>query len=188
MPSPPTTAAPALATDRLLLRGHTTADLAACAAMWADPLVTRHIGGRPLSEEEVWARVLRYAGLWALLGFGYWAVHERTSGRFVGEVGLADFRRDVTPPLGDAPELGWVLAPWAHGRGFATEAVRGALGWSDSHLGPPQRTVCLIDPDNAASLRVAGKCGYRALAPAVYKGRSTLVFERAAPGPGTTAG
>ena len=187
MPPAPTTAAPALATSRLVLHGHTVADFEACAAMWADPLVTRHIGGRPLSEEEVWARLLRYAGLWALLGFGYWVVREQSSGRFVGEVGLADFRRDVTPALVDAPEVGWVLAPWAHGRGFATEAVRGALEWSDSNLASP-RTVCLIDPGNVASVRVAQKCGFRELAPAVYRASPTLVFEREAPSAAPTPG
>lgn len=182
-----TTTAPALATSRLVLHGHTVADFEACAAMWADPLVTRHIGGRPFSEEEVWARLLRYAGLWALLGFGYWAVRERSSGRFVGEVGIADFRRDITPALGEAPEVGWVLAPWAHGRGFATEAVLGALAWSDSHLGSP-RTVCLIDPANVASVRVARKCGYRESAPAVYRGSPTLVFAREASSGAPTPG
>jgi RimJ/RimL family protein N-acetyltransferase len=187
--------APALDTARLTLRDHTLADFAECAAMWADPVVTRHVGGRPSSEEEVWARVLRYAGLWALLGFGYWVVRERASGRFVGEVGLADFRRALTPalapPLAGAPEMGWVLATWAHGRGFATEAVRAALAWSDAHLdrlpgaaphaGPhagPGRTVCLIAPENVASIRVAEKCGYREVARATYQGRVTLVFAR----------
>lgn len=176
-PSPLALAVPALDTERLTLRGHTLADFEACAAMWADPLVTRHIGGRPSSEEEVWARVLRYAGLWALLGFGYWVVRERATGRFVGEVGLADFRRDLTPALGDAPEVGWALAPWAHGRGFATEAVRAALAWGDAHLGP-SRTACLITPENVASIRVAAKCGYRETARATYKGVGTLIFER----------
>ena len=174
-------AVPALDTERLTLRGHTPADLADCAAMWADPDVTRHIGGRPSSEEEAWGRVLRYAGLWALLGFGYWVVRERASGRFVGEVGLADFRRDVTPPLGSAPEVGWVLAPWAHGQGFATEAVRAALAWHDAREPGPARTVCLIDPENAASVRVARKCGFREAAGASYRGRPTLVFERDRP-------
>lgn len=158
--------------------------------MWADPAVTRHIGGRPFSEEEVWARVLRYAGLWALLGFGYWVLRERATGRFVGEVGLADFRRNLTPPLGDAPEVGWVLATWAHGRGFATEAVRAALAWSDARqaaarladprLGPG-RTVCLIDPENVPSIRVAEKCGYREATRATYREQATLVFERLMP-------
>lgn len=181
-PAVPTPAIPALDTGRLTLRGHTLADVDACAAMWADPLVTRHIGGRPSTAEEVWARVLRYAGLWALLGYGYWVVRERASGRFVGEVGLADFRRDLTPSLGGAPEVGWALAPWAHGQGFATEAVRAALAWGDAHLvdhdGTPARSVCLIAPENAASIRVAEKCGFREAGRAAYKGTDTLVFAR----------
>jgi RimJ/RimL family protein N-acetyltransferase len=172
--------APVIETERLILRGHTLADFDECAAMWGDALVTRHIGGRPSTEEEVWARVLRYAGLWALLGYGYWAVRERDTERFVGDVGLADFRRDITPSLGDAPEAGWVLAPWAHGRGFATEAVRAVLAWSDAHLAAP-RTVCLIAPENAASIHVAEKCGFREHARGTYKGEATIILERDRP-------
>ncbi|HEU4880690.1 MAG TPA: GNAT family N-acetyltransferase [Longimicrobium sp.] len=168
---------PIVQTERLTLRGHTLADFPECAAMWGDPHVTQHIGGRPSTEEEVWARVLRYAGMWVLLGYGYWTVRERESGRFVGEVGLADFHREITPPLGDAPEAGWVLASWAHGRGYATEAVRAALSWADAHLAAP-RTVCIIAPDNAASIHVAEKCGYREWTRSTYKGDATILFER----------
>jgi RimJ/RimL family protein N-acetyltransferase len=194
-PSVPAPGVPALDTARLTLRGHALADLGECAAMWADPIVTRYIGGQPLSEEEVWARVLRYAGLWALVGFGYWVVRERASGRLVGEVGLADFRRDLTPPLDGTPEVGWVLAPWAHGRGFATEAVHAALAWSDAHLAggtggdsrrAAGRTVCLIAPENVASIRVAEKCGFREAARTTYKGATALVFERYAAAAGAT--
>lgn len=167
---------PALETGRLTLRGHTPADFAECAAMWGDPRVTEYIGGRPSTAEEVWTRILRYAGMWALLGFGYWVVRERETGRFVGEVGLADFRREITPPL-DAPEAGWVLAPWAHGRGFATEALNAAFSWADAHL-PAPRTVCMIAPGNAASLRVAQKLGFREFARTAFKGDDTLLFER----------
>jgi RimJ/RimL family protein N-acetyltransferase len=180
MPNTTNPIAPVLETERLTLRGHTLADFDECATMWGDPLVTRHISGRPSTEEEVWARVLRYAGLWALLGYGYWAVRERQSGRFVGDVGLADFRREVTPPLGDAPEAGWVLAPWAHGRGFATEAVRAVLSWADTHLAVP-RTVCLINHENAASIHVAEKCGFRELTRGTYKGEETIICERPRP-------
>jgi RimJ/RimL family protein N-acetyltransferase len=180
MPDAAALAAPALDTERLTLRGHTLADFGESAAMWGDPLVTRHIGGRPSTEEEAWARVLRYGGLWSLLGYGYWVVRERGSGRFVGEVGLAEFRREVTPSLEGAPEAGWVLAPWAHGRGFATEAVRAALAWGDAHLAAP-RTVCLIAPGNAASIHVAGKCGFRELARGTYKGEDTIICERPRP-------
>jgi RimJ/RimL family protein N-acetyltransferase len=178
--------APVLRTQRLTLRGHRVEDLDACAAMWADPVVIRHIGGRPFTPEEAWSKVLRYAGLWALLGFGYWVVEESASGRFVGEVGFADFHRDVTPSLGDSPEGGWVLATWAHGAGFATEALRGALAWTDQHL-PGRATVCIVHPDNGASLRVADKCGYREIARGTYKGGPTVVFRRAHEGGGASA-
>lgn len=176
LPPPFAAGVPALDTERLTLRGHTLADFDESAAMWADPLVTRHIGGRPSSEEETWARVLRYAGLWTLVGFGYWVVRERASGRFVGEVGLADFRRDLAPRL-DGPEVGWALAAWAHGRGFATEAVRAALAWSDTHVRAP-RSVCLIAPENIASIRVAEKCGFREAVRTTYKGAGSIVFAR----------
>ncbi len=170
---------PALDTERLTLRGHRLDDFADCAAMWADPVVVRHIGGRPFGGEEVWTKLLRYVGHWALLGFGYWVVRERAGGRFVGEVGFADFHRDIAPPLAGTPEIGWALAAWAHGRGFATEAVRAAVAWGDAHF-DGARTVCLIDPANAASLRVAAKCGYREAARTSYHGEPTILFERRA--------
>jgi RimJ/RimL family protein N-acetyltransferase len=168
---------PAIDTERLAFRGHRLDDFGDCAAMWADPGVTRHIGGKPFSKEDVWARVLRYAGHWALMGFGYWVIREKVSGRFVGEVGFADFKRQIEPSLEGVPEIGWALAPWAHGKGFATEAVRAALRWSETHL-ESQRTVCLISPDNLASIRVAGKCGYKEFARTTYKDQPTIIFDR----------
>ena len=75
---------PVLETERLRLRRHRLEDFAACTAMWADPIVTRHIGGKPFSQEEVWTRLLRYVGHWAWLGFGYWALEEKASDEFIG--------------------------------------------------------------------------------------------------------
>jgi RimJ/RimL family protein N-acetyltransferase len=159
------------------MRGHRAEDLDASAAMWGDPIVVRYIGGRPSTREEAWSRVLRYAGHWCLLGFGYWAMEEKASGRFVGEVGFADFKRDITPSFEGTPESGWALAPWAHGKGYATEALGAALAWGDSNF-PSKGTVCLIDEGNEASVRVATKCGYAESARTTYKGASGVVFRR----------
>ena len=92
--------------------------------MWADPTVVRHIGGKPSSLEESWSRLLRYGGLWSLLGYGYWLVEERGSGAFVGEVGFADFRRELEPGFAGAPEAGWVLTAAARGRGLPARRWR----------------------------------------------------------------
>jgi len=91
----PVTEVPVIETTRLILRGHRLDDFPDCAAMWADPIVTRHIGGRPFTEEETWARFLRYVGHWSVLGFGYWAIEEKDTATFVGELGFADFKRDI---------------------------------------------------------------------------------------------
>ena len=168
---------PILETERLTLRGHRLEDFVQCAAMWADPLVIRYIGGKPLTAEESWTRFLRYAGHWSLLGFGYWVAEEKQSGKFVGEIGFADYKRDIEPSLKGVPEIGWVLASSAHGRGYATEAVSAAVEWGDRRF-EGARTACIIAPDNLASVRVAEKCGYRQSQIASYKGHPTLMFER----------
>jgi RimJ/RimL family protein N-acetyltransferase len=164
-------------TARLTLRGHRLADFSDCVAMWADPIVTRHIGGKPFSEEDAWARFLRYAGHWLLLGFGYWAIEEKDSGSFVGELGFADYKRDITPSLKGTPELGWALAASAHGKGYAKEAVRAVLTWGEAHFASA-RTVCIIHPENLASIRVAEKCGYKEFQRTTYKSHATIIFHR----------
>lgn len=45
-------AVPILETPRLILRGPVLEDFPAYAAMWADPEVTRFIGGVPVTEED----------------------------------------------------------------------------------------------------------------------------------------
>src|SRR5271170_6882454 len=102
---PPVAEPPSLETERLTLRGHRLEDFVQCAAMWADPHVTRYIGGKPLTEEESWTRLLRYVGHWALLGFGYWVAEENATGSFVGEIGFADYKRDLEPSLKGVPEV-----------------------------------------------------------------------------------
>lgn len=174
---PPAPEVPVIETGRLRLRGHRVDDYDACAALWGDPGVTRFIGGKPSTREEVWARLLRYAGLWTLLAYGYWAVEDKADGGFVGDIGFADFRRDISPSLDGLPEMGWVLSPRVHGRGYATEAVAAALAWGDARFGSAA-TSCIIDPENLASIRVAHKNGYRELARTTYKGSPTNMYRR----------
>ncbi len=170
-------AVPEIETDRLRLRGHRLDDFADALAMWSDPAVTRFIGGKPSTEQQTWSRLLGYVGHWALLGFGYWALEDKTSGRFVGELGFADFRRDIDASMKHVPELGWALISPVHGKGYATEAVRAAVLWGDAHFGSA-RTVCLINPENLASIRVAEKCGYQQFKSSEFNGQPTLFFER----------
>lgn len=172
-----TTLPPVIVTERLTLKASELSDFDDSVAMWSDPQVTRFVGGRPSTPEESWARLLRSRGLWPLLGFGYWAVRETATGRYVGEVGFADFHREITPSFFGQPEMGWVLASWSHGQGYGTEAVTAGLAWIDQTLAPP-RVPCIIDPGNAPSLALARKTGFKLVTETAYKDAPILLLER----------
>lgn len=169
---------PTVETERLRLRGHRLSDFAHTQALWSDASVTKYMGGEPLTLEECWTRFLRYFGHWSVLGFGYWVVEERETAEFVGEVGFGNFKRDMEPPLGAIPELGWVLTPAKHGKGYATEAAQAALGWGRKHF-DSTGFACLIHPDHRASIRVAMKCGFEQQQVGIRKGRPAVIFKLA---------
>ena len=169
--------APTLTTSRLTLASPGPADLEESAAMWAAPQVYGAIGGRIFTREEVWHRLLRYIGHWEAVGYGGWTVRETATGRYVGDVTIMDSRRATRPSFEGIPEVGWVLCPWAHGQGFAAEALAALFGWADPRL---PRTICMIDPANTRSIRLAERFDYRPYTEASYKDTPTLLFRRLA--------
>ena len=146
--------------------------------MWADPIVVRYIRPTPFSEEETWARVLRYVGHWALLGYGFWLVEDKLTGEFLGEAGFLNFHRDTEPPrVINVPEAGWAFRADVHGRGYASETIAAMVAWGDSHF--EGSTCCMIDRENLPSIRVAEKNGYRAQQVITYRGEEVMMYTRA---------
>jgi RimJ/RimL family protein N-acetyltransferase len=170
-------AAPVLETARLVLRPHRPDDLDAQAKAMGDPDIVRYLGGSPFSREDTWRRLLCAPGLWNLLGYGYWVVAARDDGRYLGQLGFADFKREMSPTIEGLPEMGWIFIPAAQGQGFATEAGLAALAWADEALRAPEITA-IIDAENAPSIRVAEKCGFNENDPATYRGEPILLFRR----------
>jgi RimJ/RimL family protein N-acetyltransferase len=170
-------AAPVLETERLILRPFRAEDVAPQAAMMADMAVMRHIGGKALAREDSWRKLLCGAGCWAIFGWGYWAIARRDDGAMIGQLGFADFKRGMTPSIENLPEMGWLLAAEAGGKGYATEAGLAALDWIDAAHGRPE-VVAIIDEGNAPSIRVAEKLGFDERGPATYRDEPILLFRR----------
>ncbi len=152
-------AAPLLETDRLILRSHQVDDYPDCVAMWRDPQVVKYTIGSESPPQRTWLRLLAYCGHWSLMGFGYWAVESKSTRRYIGELGFADFRRGLHPSIEGIPEIGWALCVEAQGRGYATEALRKVVEWGDANLGV-SRTVCIVHRENLRSVNLARKLGY----------------------------
>ncbi|SDF39605.1 MULTISPECIES: GNAT family N-acetyltransferase [Bosea] len=164
-------------TENLRLRRPEIGDLEAIHAMRSDLAIVRFLGGRALNREEAWHRLTRIVGHWALRGYGMFAVVEKRSGALVGEVGLFDGCRGLSPDFDNAPEAGWILAGEAQGKGYAGEAAAAAHRWFAAAHGE-QRSVCIIAPENLASFRVAHKLGYKSFGQVDYQNGPVVMLER----------
>lgn len=161
-------AVPRLETERLHLREWRAGDFDAYAAMSADPDVMRHLGGA-LDRAQSWRRMALYAGHWALRGYGIWAVERKADAVLLGRVGL--WNPEGWPGL----EIGWALARHAWAHGYAGEAATAAITWAWTEL-RAERLISLIDPDNAASIRLAERMDLRPLRVDTVHGRRTAIF------------
>jgi RimJ/RimL family protein N-acetyltransferase len=159
---------PRVETERLLLREWRADDLGAYAGMYADPEVTRFLGG-PVDRAEAWRRMAAMAGHWLLNGYGNWVLERREDGRMIGRAGL--WQPEGWPGL----EVGWLLARDAWGRGYATEAGRASREWARSALGAGE-LISIIAVDNAASRRVAERLGMAVREERSFRGQPVAIY------------
>ena len=109
--------------------------------------------------------------------YGYWVVEDRRSGEFLGEVGFADWKREIEPSIEGLPEIGWALKASAQGQGLAAEVAQAALQWADRNIAAKE-TVALINPDHAASIKIARKVGFGEPETVPFGDSTVLLFRR----------
>lgn len=167
-------------TARLTLRRHLAEDFEACHAIRQEPVVKKYISGATPTEDESWVRFLGFFGRWDVMGYGLFAVIEKSSNRYIGEVGYSDFRRGLGPDFDPFHEAAWILSGTCHGKGYGLEAMTAVQKWLDEKF-TPEKTVCIISPENIASIRLAEKLGFRPTGQSTYKQEPVRLFERLKP-------
>jgi ribosomal-protein-alanine N-acetyltransferase len=144
-----------LETERLILRRLVPEDLGPLHALYRDPEVRRYFPEGTLDLEET-----REELNWFLNGhpdrpeLGLWATLDRETGAFLGRCGLLPWTIEDRAEV----EVAYLLAREVWGRGLGTEVARGIARYAFEHLGLP-RVVSLIEPGNAASVKVARNIG-----------------------------
>ncbi len=170
---------PRINTPRLTLRGFSTQDFDRFAEIWAMPDVVRYIGGQPKSRPASWSSFLRNAGQWQITGFGQWALEDPANKNVVGQVGFFHGSRELGDDFDGCPEAGWVLTPESQNKGLGYEAAQAAHDWFDRVITGP--LVCILAPENAASLKVAHKLGYTPLRQIELDGAPAQLMTRPKP-------
>ena len=144
-----------LETQRLVLRHQRLEDLDALWALYCNPAITQYIPDAPRSYAEAKEELE-----WHMHGhprhpeLGLWATLHKASGKFIGRCGLLPWTIEGQYEV----EVAYTLAQDYWGQGLATEAARAILHHGFQQLRLP-RLICLIDPANIASQKVAEKIG-----------------------------
>jgi len=141
-------------------------DLPFAMELWGDPAVTALIDSRgKLTEHEVQEKLSVEIGRERSTGVQYWALFNHSSGDFIG---CSGFRPWVYTPDEPNFELGFHLMKRYWGKGFATEAALGVLGygWGKLRL---SKVYAGHHPDNRASQRILEKLGFKPLQKVYYE-------------------
>ena len=143
---------PVIETERLILRPNRPADFEPYAAFYATDRARLRGGMR--TRAQAWIQFAAEIGHWALRGYGFWAVEEKATGLYCGQVGLWN------PEGWAAPEVGWLVVEEAEGRGIAYEAALRARDYAYRTLRWDVVSSC-ISEGNDRSIRLAERLGAR---------------------------
>ena len=132
-------------------------DFDALFAMQSDPEVCRYLLYEARSREKVAEVLVRDAAATRLAAKDDYiqpALRDET-GSFAGTMYL-----NLASVDDRTAEIGWILAPHAQRRGYATEAARLLLDLAFGELGL-HRVFAELDPRNAASVAICARLGMR---------------------------
>ena len=144
-----------LETNRLLLRQWHASDFPVFAQMNANEEVMQFFPEK-LSAHESDAMAQRCHDLIQQRGWGFWAAQEKSSGAFIGFIGLHVPIADL--PFSPCVEIGWRLARPSWGKGLATEGASAALAFAFNELSLPE-VVAFTALNNERSERVMKRLG-----------------------------
>jgi RimJ/RimL family protein N-acetyltransferase len=144
-----------LETERLMLRRLVPDDLDALFELYRNEEIRRYFPEGVLNYAQTKEELE-----WFLNGhprfpeLGLWATVNKETGEFMGRCGLLPWTIEERQEV----EVAFLLGKKFWGQGFATEAALAIVQYAFGKLDLP-RLICLIDPENSASVKVAKRIG-----------------------------
>ncbi len=146
---------PTLETDRLILRKILPRDLDDMYEYSRDPETSKYLLWEPHSSKSFTVAHIRYLqAQYQKAAFFDWAVIEKESGKMIGTCGFTEiYEKELRA------EIGYVLSPLFHKKGFGSEAVRKVLHYGFFTLGLEKVSARFMG-DNLASKKLLEGFGF----------------------------
>ena len=160
-------------TPRLIVRYFTIRDLEALVPILADPQVMKFsiigVHNRQQIRQFIEQRLLSYLER----GFGLYALIHKENRELIGYCGFFVQTVDKYKEI----EVGYRLAAKYWGQGLATEAAQSVCAYGQKKFNF-KRYVCLIEPNNKRSIRVAEKLDMKLEKEIVYHGIDVQLYSK----------
>lgn len=157
-------------TDRLVFREFAQTDIGNLFLLLSDPIVMRHCSGPiDIAGAQKWLDLTIEA--YKRYGYDYWAVYERRTGNFLGQIGILNQKID------DKAEdcLAFMIWQKYWNKGYATEGAIACIDYAFKSL-KLEKLIATVEPENLQSICVLRKIGMKYVKDTNYANKNAHVY------------
>lgn len=157
-------------TERLVFREFTKEDIDKLYLLLSDADVMKHCSGTvdmPGTQKWLDATI----ELYKKYGYDYWAVYEKDTDAFIGQIGI--LRQEVGGNEEDC--LAFMIGKKYWNKGYATEGAVACINYAFKTL-KLEKVIATVEPENLQSMKVLKKIGMEYTGEAEYFNEKVHVY------------
>lgn len=157
-------------TDRLVFREFTQADIDKLFLLLSDTIVMKHcLGPMDITGVQKWLDIA--IECYKKYGYDYWAVYERYTNTFIGQIGILNQEID-----GKREEcLAFMIGQKYWNKGYATEGAIACINYAFKSL-KLERLIATVEPENLQSICVLKKIGMKYVGEINYINKKVYIY------------
>lgn len=156
--------------DRLIFREFTEGDIDKLFLLLSDPIIMKYCSGpMNLTAVQKWLDVaIEY---YKKYGYDYWAVYERSTGDFIGQIGILN--QEIDGEQEDC--LAFMIGQKYWNKGYATEGAIACINYAFKYL-KLEKLVATVEKENFHSISVLKKIGMEYVGERNYAGEKVYLY------------
>ncbi|MBU3105820.1 GNAT family N-acetyltransferase [Clostridium gasigenes] len=157
-------------TNRLVFREFTQADIDNLFLLLSDPIVMKYCSGTiNMIGTQKWLDIAIES--YEKYGYDYWAVYERDTDTFLGQIGILNQEIDGT----QEDCLAFMIGQKYWNKGYVTEGAIACINYAFKYL-KLEKLIATVEPENLQSIFVLRKIGMKYIREANYGDEKVHVY------------